>query len=92
MELKCVLEEVVRYEFLNSKLYLSGIEIGLQLDDVRPLWSPNCTLVELKCNNNEDNAGRELSPNCTLVELKFVLLLLLLCSFRAPNCTLVELK
>ena len=33
---------------VGSKLYLSGIEIGMGYEPIRLVSSPNCTLVELK--------------------------------------------
>ena len=74
----CTLVEL-KYEHRNvyhitcgdSKLYLSGIEIGISSARPEGVGSPNCTLVELKFDTRVISVGWTYPPNCTLVELKY---------------------
>ena len=55
---------------VDSKLYLSGIEMTTLLSLLLFMMSPNCTLVELKLSLRYYKELQTDSPNCTLVELK----------------------
>ena len=76
-----------------SKLYLSGIEMSLRRLYSSARNSPNCTLVELKC----DHINRifEFSIPSKLYLSGIEILNLKIWKERhddTPNCTLVELK
>ena len=77
---------------MDSKLYLSGIEIPCRARPCRLAYPPNCTLVELKYLDHHAGGARAYTPNCTLVELKCTVCHSDYRAAPSPNCTLVELK
>mgnify|MGYP001678276848 CR=1 FL=1 len=77
---------------LDSKLYLSGIEIREIISRVVRSLSPNCTLVELKYDFRRLAKDGRTDSKLYLSGIEIVDLRQVFLGRWPPNCTLVELK